>query len=302
MTDKQQAERLTLLGDNRRIVNNELTERRDWPPVNPPLGKPPLRPKDTSINQSDSTGSPLPQRSATRKPDEESDEEPRCERCEHNVSYHDPGGCLVALLDEEDCPCAISSDTLYAALDMKEDTPNTTLTVNKLIETFRLCKEREWMMEGELLPTHTLTRRSKTLFTPWIVTRDNDVDGSSMGFEWVVKPITDDLMASATQVRFCGPMGLRMANEYAAWRMSMEPIMWQWAAPEEFDTKHYTFTVGSIEWRVHVNNNDGVRPTVDVYAGNVLCCALNYWPRNWTRPAPESVRRMAIESVLLYLS
>ncbi len=182
---------------------------------------------------------------------------------------------------------------------------DTELTIEKLLETFRLCKEREWMMEGELLPTHTLTRRSKTLFTPWIVTKDNNVHGPSMGFEWVVNPITDDPMASATQVRFCGPMGLRMANEYAAWRMSMEPIMWQWAAPEESDTKHYTFTAGSIEWRVHVNNSDDSAtacPIVDVYAGNVLCIAMEHWPASWARPTPKSDPQMAIESLLRYLS
>ena len=175
------------------------------------------------------------------------------------------------------------------------------LTVDKLLETFRLCKEREWMMEGELLPTRTLTRGSKTLFTPWIVVLEHDPT-IGPGFDWLVKSITDDPLASATQVRFSGPHGLRMANEYAAWRMSMEPIMWQWAAPDESDTKHYTFTVGSIEWLVHVNNSDGVRPTIDIYAGNVLCTGLDHWPVAWLRPTPESDPQMAIESLLRYLS
>ena len=206
----------------------------------------------------------------------------------------------VANIDISGSPLLERSATRLPAPAMKPST-DTTLTVNKLLETFRLCKEREWMLEGELLPTQNLTRRSKTSFTPWIVTRDNDAT-TVLGFDWLVKPITDDPIASATQARFAGPRGLRMANEYAASRMALEPILWHWADKKEFDIKHYTFTVGSIEWRIHVNNNDGARPTVDVYAGNVLCCALDHWPVTWSRPSPESDLQMAIESLLRYLS
>ena len=189
------------------------------------------------------------------------------------------------------------------------DDENATLSYDKLLRTFQTLKEQQWMMEAEL--QHSSKPSTKTHVTPWTVVKTNtDLHNHRGKFEWEVRPVTDDPAVMYDRVTFHGPNGLRKANEYAAYKMTQEPLCWSWTWKHDVDATgpwHYVWQgkQTTVPWHVRINiDTAGERPMLDVFAGNVHCATFQSWPLDWTRPSPnvKSEQQMAVESVVKWMA